>query len=623
MPIAALPNKLQTKLDILARRLNRLRLLRVASVTFLVLIFSAAIALGLDALLTLPPAVRFILTGLCLISVAIVGWRELILPLFRAVTATDLAAAVEEEYPRLGERLMSTVEVTAAEDRHGSPAFVRMLIDETDASTRALDFRRAAPPRATKWLIVGTVAAAMLLVSPAAFIPDYYLGLGRRFVAPWDANPAVMPFAIDTWPGNGYVARGRPLIIAVEIRPTQNNSALPEICTLVLIGEDGKPLRLRMPGGDGPRKFAFHLDDVKSNFRYRLEAGPIETETWTVLAVEPVELAGSPTTTLTPPAYAKTIGTQTVDGPVDLSILEHGRIAIDCRFDRPAEAAALLLTTTGSESASPRRLPLVLSDDHRSGRIELSALTSAKVRLELAAGHDITTLTPEQNLMVTPDRPPEFRLAAGLPEQGAVRPADVIPLDLAVSDDVAVAAVDMEYRVNDGPIQREPIALAGLGSREAAGHAEFKIAGKANDGDKLFVRLRAADNRNVPDAKLGPNVANFPAGDRWSELHVAAGANPGRQTELTARRDDIEKRLREVIARVDQSARRIDALHQNIDQGQAAADDQAKAVREYGGRANDVDQATRQTGGRRGRGRIEAVGRQNVGDRRTGFRAGQ
>ena len=47
-----------------------------------------------------------------------------------------------------------------------------------------------------------------------------------------------------------------------------------------------------------------------------------------------------------------------------------------------------------------------------------------KLRLELAAGHGITTLTPEQTLTVAPDRPPEFRRVSGLPEQGTARPTD-------------------------------------------------------------------------------------------------------------------------------------------------------------------------------------------------------
>ena len=144
------------------------------------------------------------------------------------------------------------------------------------------------------------------------------------------------------------------------------------------------------------------------------------------------------------------------------------------------------------------------------------------------------TLTPEQILTVTPDRPPEFRRAAGFPESGAVRPNDALSLDLNVADDIAVATVEVEFRVNDGPIQREPIAIAGIGSPEAAGHAEFKLTKKVKDGDKLMVRLRAADNRNVPDAKLGPNVVTFPVGDHWTELRVSADAPSVRQQDVTA-----------------------------------------------------------------------------------------
>jgi hypothetical protein len=299
--------------------------------------------------------------------------------------------------------------------------------------------------------------------------------------------------------------------------------------------------------------------------------------------VDPVELAGGPRTTLTPPAYAKSVPAQAVDGPIDLIILEHGRIAVDCRFDRPAEAATLIVTPLSGDDRTPQRRALTLADDRQSARVELPARTNAKLRLELAAGHDVTTVTPEQTLTVTPDRPPEFRRAAGLPEQGAVRPTDALALDLSVADDLAVAAVEVEFKVNDGPVRRESLALAGIGSPEAAGRAEFKLAGKAKDGDKLSIRLRAADNRDVPEIKLGPNFVTYPAGDRWSELRVSADAASVRQQDVTARRDDIDKRLRDLIAQVDRAARRTYALHQNVEQGRANADEQTQTVRELAG----------------------------------------
>src|SRR5947209_7905931 len=157
MSVANLPPSLQSKLDNLAGRLHRLRLLRGTSLVVLTAVVGAAIALGLDALLEMPPAVRWFLSGAWVAAILVVAIRELVRPLRRPVTAPSLAAAVEEEYPPLGERLTSAVELTDADVYHGSPAFIRLLIRETDQKTRALDFGRAAPSHTIEWLTAAAV----------------------------------------------------------------------------------------------------------------------------------------------------------------------------------------------------------------------------------------------------------------------------------------------------------------------------------------------------------------------------------------------------------------------------------------------------------------------------------
>lgn len=63
MSAATLPPQLQTKLDVLASRLHRLRLLRGVSIVGLVTVVATAIALGLDAWLELPPAARWFVSA--------------------------------------------------------------------------------------------------------------------------------------------------------------------------------------------------------------------------------------------------------------------------------------------------------------------------------------------------------------------------------------------------------------------------------------------------------------------------------------------------------------------------------------------------------------------------------
>lgn len=572
MAAATLPPSLRTQMDRLAGRLRRLTLIRGSSVVLLTAVVGAAVAMGLDAAFALPPILRIGLTAAWLGAIAVVTWRTVSRMFRQPVSATALAAAVEDEYPLLDERLTSAIEVTATDRPSGSPAFVELLVRETERKTRALDFHRAAPPYAAGRRVAVAGVAIALVTAAALYWPDESLGLGRRLVMPWDRRPAVMPFEIAVRPGDAFAPRGRPLTVDVELRRARDNARIPDTCTLILTAADGKPLRLRMPAGTEPHAFAFRIDDVRGDYRYRVEAGGVESDDYSLRAVEPVDLAGM-TTTLTPPAYATSVKPQSVDGPADLSILRHGRISIDCRFDRPAEVATLIVTPANGD---PKRWPLGLADDRRGGHVVISARTDARLRLELDAEHGITTQTPEQTLTVTPDRPPEFRHVTGLPERAETRPNDALAINLTVADDLAVAEVVLEYRVNAGPVVREPVALSGLGTPSAAGRAEFKLAGKVKDGDRLYVRLRAADNRNVPDIHVGPNVVTFPAEDRWCELQVAADAEPVRRQEIAIRRDDIERRLREVIDQVDKTTGRTDTLAQAVSENRSKPDEQAR-----------------------------------------------
>src|SRR5262245_57836719 len=131
MATAELPSNLRAKLDALAARLHRLRLMRGASWFTLALVGGAGVAFLLDAWLELPPVVRIVLFFGWLGGMGAALWYGLIHPLRQPLTAAALAAAVEEEYPRLSERLTSTVELSnAADEYHGSRTLVQLLIRE-------------------------------------------------------------------------------------------------------------------------------------------------------------------------------------------------------------------------------------------------------------------------------------------------------------------------------------------------------------------------------------------------------------------------------------------------------------------------------------------------------------
>src|SRR5204863_8247840 len=110
-----------------------------------------------------------------------------------------------------------------------------------------------------------------------------------------------------------------------------------------------------------------------------------------------------------------------------------------------------------------------------SARPDPPARASGRCRLVFDAGHGVLTELPPQTLTAQPDQPPAFRRVTGLPEQARAKPTDILPLELTVADDIAVAAVEVEFRVNDGPVQIEALPLTGIGSPLASGLVPFKL----------------------------------------------------------------------------------------------------------------------------------------------------
>src|SRR5262249_42689259 len=126
--------------------------------------------------------------------------------------------------------------------------------------------------------------------------------------------------------------------------------------------------------------------------------------------------------------------------------------------------------------------------------------------------------------------------AGGYERLRAVLPYERIPLDGLLADDVGVGSAELEYRISDGAVQREEIALQGQGTVQASARHVFQLSGKVKEGDEVQYRLRVTDNRNVPDMGLKPQVVYFPA-DRWLTLKIVGQTQSLAEQEIQTQRD--------------------------------------------------------------------------------------
>src|SRR5262245_7964847 len=143
-----LSSTLRGKVASVARRIRLLRAVRGTALLLLTLAITASLALLADYAFTLSPLVRGILFALWVGLGSFVALFGLILPVQRSLDPAALAAVIEEKYPDLGERLTSSVELSATPDAyHGSAAIIALLLEETEVRTRPLDFLCTVSPR--------------------------------------------------------------------------------------------------------------------------------------------------------------------------------------------------------------------------------------------------------------------------------------------------------------------------------------------------------------------------------------------------------------------------------------------------------------------------------------------
>jgi hypothetical protein len=615
----SLPPALRTKIDLLARRVRLLRAVRGVSLLVLVLVLLTGVAFLADYAFDLPPLALAAALALLAAAASLVAVFALVIPLCRPLDPEALAAVIEEKYPQLGERLTSTVELTAGREApHGAAAFVALLVQETEAHADPLDSTRAVSGRVTRRLALAGALAVLLALVPGLLWPDRSADFGRRLLRSWFSNDlrGSPGYSLQVKPGDAFAAKDRPLVITVTADRERDAVPLPAAGFLVTADGDGKKARVPLRA-DRPGSFTYEIESLPGDLRYQVQAGEAVSRWYRITAVEPVELAAqSPAVTITPPSYVnpQVHPPQTLQGICELTALQYSTVRFDFRFTRPAESARVELTRQKprsvdlTEESEPyceaedgiRVLPVQLGTDRCEGRLQLPALAPGEydLKLVLEAEHQIATAVDLRTLTVWPDEPPAFTelpraaggdattvradwavaadplgdrfnlvrsLSAGAQAKTAA-PDDVLSLKVAVEDKVGVDRAEVEYRVNHGPSRFETLFQAGGTQRGAADHA-FRLGGKVKDGDVLLYRLKAADNRNVARGTLLDAAGvRVPCVDLGAQVinHPAPEKGQDRWFVLKIDRTALPLAQQEILAQRDDFRREVEAIRQKL-----------------------------------------------------------
>src|SRR5262245_35743345 len=551
MPAAKLPKKLHSRLDELAVRVRKLRFLRAVSRAVFLLPVVALVAILIDAYLGLPGWIRFAL---------LVGWVVLLVRevrnILRArsshVDLEAIASAVEVEYPRLGERLTTAVELAECSDEsNGAPALIDEVIHDADSRARKLDL-------ATTFPRAGAVSAGVtaLIVIFALLVPLFVAPRGgeltRRFFLPFYTPSKTVPYKVVVTSGDPAVKRGDPISLTAYVEPTRQDAQLPKSATLVVTA-NGKEERLAMTSDEANVWYA-RRPAAEADFDYRVEAGGAISDSHHVFVVEPITL-GSAHVTVKAPAYAADgRDDQRVEGLGELAALEHSTITFDLRFVPRPSSAVLEFAPAAENDEHPKpakqRFNLQVGADG-SAKVSVPATKTGTFALVAEGDRGTKSEFPPQPLRVHKDEPPKLPRVSGLAEKSRqVRPTEKIAVECTATDDVALTALVLEWRVGDGAVQTLPLEVRGLPAAQADGKVTLSLNGKVKTGEKLYCRLAATDNRSLPEAKLTPQTTYFPARERdmdqWSEFEINPAADPLAEQDIRQRKTEIEEKLRDI-----------------------------------------------------------------------------
>ena len=562
MSAVQLPKKLNGYLDDLAIRVRRIA---VSSALARALFLLPAVALVLilaDSYLSLPVWARTGLLGLwCLLVV-----REAMNILWALTVRIDpeaIARAIETEYPRMGERLTTAVELSRhADESNGSPELIREVLRDAQNRTERLDVERVFPKAPATRGLWSAALAFLVILLPLAFVPASR-SLAGRFFAPWHVPAVVVDYKIVVTTGDPAIKRGDAITLAGYLEPTRAGATLPASATLVIIS-NGREDRLEMTAEDSSI-FKVTRPSAGEDFDYRIEAGLAVSETHHVWVVEPITLAKA-TITITPPAYAKPAndaGPAIVDGLGELTSLEHGRVTFGLRFSPTPKAVTLEFAPEGGDKNSRKRQNVSLNENGETS-IVWPARQSGVFQLVAEGERGVRSEFPAQPLHVLPDEQPKFPRVAGLHEKSReIRPTEVMRLDVTATDDIAISRLALEYKVNDGPVQTRPLNTATLNTTQADGKLALKISEIAKTGDMLEMRLVASDNRRVPELNLEPQTTRHPAKD-WAEFRVRDDAAPLAEQDINRRKTEIEGRLREIRDELKADSRATYSLRRSL-----------------------------------------------------------
>lgn len=570
MSAVKLPKKLHNRLEELGQRVRSIAVCRAISRAAFVVPVVALCAILLDGYLQLPAWVRMgMFAGWCLLLV-----REA-LNLYWTKTAVinpeAIAHAIESEYPRMGERLTTAVELSRHTDEsNGSPELIREVLRDAQTRAERLDFDRVFPKSPAVRSMWTGLAVGLLILLPLAFSPSarHY---AKRFFSPWYEPPVVVDYRVVVTSRNVAVKRGDAVTLSGYVEATKSGAELPATATLVVITNDREE-RITMTN-DEANTYRVKRPSIQGDFTYRIEAGLATSDEYQVSMTEPIKLTQAKITIL-PPAYAKSnvqLPPNVVEGLGELSALAYSSLNYELTLSPVPKGVWIEFTPEGEAEQKTKQLLSV--NEQGLAQFTWTAKKSGLFQLVAEGDRNVKSEFPAQPLKVVDDEAPKFPLVTGLHEKSReILPKEPINIRSTATDDIAISQLKLEYRVNNGAIQSKELNLQQLNTPQTEGRLTWSLDQIAKAGDVVEMRLVATDNRRIPERDLGPQTTTFPAKD-WAEFKLNETAPRLAEQEITQRKAEIETKLKDLRRELESEARRASNLRSELSKKKTLTND--------------------------------------------------
>ncbi len=534
-------------LAVLRSRLRRTRTIRAAAIVAAGAAVLIVVSFALDRFLDLPWTVRAVHLALAIGGLgALTVWVTR--PLRVRVADEDLAQALEDVVPELGDRVASALDFERRlDDPHERESRTMMRAVVRQAAAFAAQIRPATliDGRPAKRAAAAAFAAATLLVVVAAAAPTEFALWVRRGLlladVEWPRRTAIR--VLDFPPDEArIITHGDDLQIVAEVTGKRPRELRLHYEALEYVDAASEPVvtetdtRRMFPIEDengATGRYTFQFRAISTSFRFWVTGGDDNDRdpVYGVRSLVPPRVA-SITGRVTYPAYSALLPATVREASFD--VLAGSRVELKLRTNMPLASARLV----HEDGATQEVLPTGAGDELA---LEFTPFDLVSFHLELTAASGQRNRKDDDRFLIraVPDRAPEVRVLFPLGRLYRT-PQGFVPVKALVRDDFGVAAAAIDVESDDAVLLQAPLYPPAAAADTAPGGA---AAGDANTSKRVdlhhSLELAALSAGDAPAARPG------------EVLHVLVRATDNDGQETTAPEvtievlspEDLERRL--------------------------------------------------------------------------------